>query len=189
MSGARLSETQRVIGFDPGLASTGWAVVEYQKDLRQPCHVAHGVIKTNADAPIQERVNKFNREVRTLLEWHGVIPTDLGIDVQVCVESYQNYGRVFWNGVQTLYILGALFTQADALGYTVHLISAKDSKRGIGVKDGQKTTVQKAVQEILGLPKPPKPTHAADALCVALAHLEQLHPGCARAPRAKARAA
>lgn len=177
MSGSKLSEIVRVIGFDPGLAATGWAVVEYDNALQNLCHVAHGVIKTSVDDAIQDRVNKFNREVTRILQTYEM---NYGVGSQrtyICAESYQNYGRVFWNGVQTLYVLGALFTQAGSLGYTVHLISAKDSKRYIGVADGQKRTVQKVVQEILGLPTLPKPTHAADALCIALAHLEKTAPG------------
>lgn len=177
MSGAKLSEILRVIGFDPGLAATGWAVVEYSESLQTVRHIAHGVIKTSVDDVIQDRVSKFWRKVTDVIQEHQVHWNERPGKTLVCAESYQNYGRVFWNGVQTLYVMGALFTQAETLGYTTHLISAKDSKRLIGVTDGQKSTVQKVVQEILGLPKPPKPTHAADALCIALAHLEQIYPG------------
>lgn len=173
MSATRLSEIVRVIGFDPGLAATGWAVVEYDSSLQTVRHVAHGVIKTSVSDTIQDRVSEFRKGVSSVFLKHEL----LECKTLVCAESYQNYGRVFWNGVQTLYVIGALFIQTELLGHTVDLISAKDSKRAIGVLDGQKKTVQKVVQEILGLPKPPKPTHAADALCVALAHLERQTPG------------
>lgn len=168
--GTGLSKNMRVIGFDPGLAATGWAVVDYENTLQTVRHVAHGVIKTESDDPIQKRVSEFCSAVsRILLRYSEGVGCTF-----ICAESYQNYGRVFWNGVQTLYVIGALFAQCAQEGHSVHLISAKDSKRLIGVRDGQKATVQQVVQKILGLPKLPRPTHAADALCIALARLYQL---------------
>jgi crossover junction endodeoxyribonuclease RuvC len=162
-----MSGTVRVIGFDPGFAATGWGVVEWAPASRKLSHVAHGVVKTSSRDETSARVRKFAGECNALLAHYAVS------DLHVCAEAYRNYGQVHWNGVQTLYVMGALIALA-APEHTVRLIGARESKLYIGVRDGEKRTVQTRVASILGLAKAPTPQHAADGLCIALAGLRDL---------------
>lgn len=183
MSAIQLSEIVRVIGFDPGLADTGWGVIDYDVQSGSVYHVAHGVIKTDSADPIEERVIGFSVEAEQLFRKYrleGRVP-------HVCAESYLNYGRVFWNGVQTLYVMGALITLCASHSYGIELIGARESKLLIGVRDGDKKTTQKLCQAVLlGLNKAPSPLHASDALGIALARLTQLYPEFGKRARVQA---
>jgi crossover junction endodeoxyribonuclease RuvC len=54
-----------VIGIDPGLAATGWGVVQF--DGSRFIHVGHGVVKTDPDTPLPLRLLKIYTEIRKLL--------------------------------------------------------------------------------------------------------------------------
>lgn len=152
-----------VLGVDPGLASVGWGVIRWVSEGARVVHLGHGVLKTKAADSTVSRVSYLARELDGLLtRWN---PDELAS------EAYRNYGRVLWNGVQTLYTIGSLVTLGVLRGREVHEYGAKDTKRAIGVTDGEKRSVQARVSELLKLTNPLRNEHAADALCVALAHL------------------
>lgn len=167
---AALAHRIRVLGLDPGLASTGWGWVEWDAVQGKVTGSGWGVIKTSPDDEIGDRVRSFRAQFEPIF-WDAIHPN---ANFYLAAESYQNYGRVLWNGVQTLYVLGVLIAESDRLGYMVSLIGARHSKLLIGVKDGEKETTRARVTQLLGLKKPPTPIHASDALCVALARLKQL---------------
>ena len=48
----------RLIGFDPGLRSTGWGVID--ADGNRLSHVANGTVKSDGDAPLEERLRQIH---------------------------------------------------------------------------------------------------------------------------------
>ncbi|MCL2369273.1 MAG: crossover junction endodeoxyribonuclease RuvC, partial [Alphaproteobacteria bacterium] len=49
-----MKTVKRIIGIDPALTKTGWAVIDSSGNERK--YIASGVIKTDASAPLSERL-------------------------------------------------------------------------------------------------------------------------------------
>ena len=54
-----------VIGIDPGLAATGWGVVRF--DGSRFLHVGHGVVKTDPETPLPQRLRIIHSAIKKLL--------------------------------------------------------------------------------------------------------------------------
>lgn len=59
----------RIIGIDPGLAHTGWGVIEASGNRLQ--HIAHGVIHSRAADPLPARLAALHAGLGTVLATHG----------------------------------------------------------------------------------------------------------------------
>lgn len=150
-----------VLGIDPGLSRCGYGVVVHD-DGRQHA-VAAGVITTDRDAPVPERLATLRHDLRELVSEHSP-------DV-VVVE------RVFFQtNVRTAMSVGqasgiALLTASEA-GCAIAEYSANEVKLAVtGYGAATKEQVQRMVTALLGLASVPRPPDAADALALALCHL------------------
>ena len=63
-----MTQTNRILGIDPGLRATGWGVVD-QTGARL-IHIAHGVIKVDPAAPLAVRLAGIFSEVSALVLTH-----------------------------------------------------------------------------------------------------------------------
>jgi crossover junction endodeoxyribonuclease RuvC len=165
----------RVMGIDPGLGTTGFAVVE--RGPRRPRVLAAGAIKTSAGEDHAPRLATLRRELAALMRAHDP-------DV-VAVE------RLFFNAnVRTAMSVGqaagvALATAAE-LGLAVAHYTPTEVKLTVaGIGSAPKHQVQAMVARLLGLARAPAPADAADACALALCHLarERLETAVARAAR------
>lgn len=59
----------RILGIDPGLQKTGWGVI-IQNGSRLS-FVASGLIKTDAKAPLSERLSTLNKTLQTIIEQYA----------------------------------------------------------------------------------------------------------------------
>ncbi len=156
-----MKETELVIGIDPGLASTGWGIVE--RSGSRLVYRAHGVVSTSARAPHQERLLAIFREITAVIEeWR---PLGAGMETLYFAKNVSSaMGVAEARGVVTL----ALALKGIELSeYTPHGIK----QAVVGVARAEKNQVQQAVKLLLGLPEIPKPDHAADALAAAITRL------------------
>ncbi|MBO6100882.1 MAG: crossover junction endodeoxyribonuclease RuvC, partial [Spirochaetaceae bacterium] len=63
------SKTRRILGIDPGLASTGWGVIDVSGS--RMIHIAHGVIETTNQMKHQVRLLEiYNRVLAVLREYN-----------------------------------------------------------------------------------------------------------------------
>lgn len=149
----------RLLGIDPGLRFTGWGVVD--ADGNRLRHIADGVIATDGDASVPERLCRLHRELAALLaEWS---PDEAAVE-----ETYVNR-----NGAATLklgYARGvALLVPAQA-GLPVAEYAAKSVKMAVvGTGGADKTQVQEMVRRLLPGARLRR-ADAADALAVAICH-------------------
>jgi crossover junction endodeoxyribonuclease RuvC len=142
-----------VLGIDPGTANTGFGVVE----LRGQKLIAldGGVITTRPEAPPQIRLSNIHRRVCELLDGHHVTIISLeeiffGRNAQSAFAVGQARGVV---------MLAAGQRRLDCISYTPQQI--KHSVCGSGRADKD---------QVLRLDAPPRPSHAADALAIAICH-------------------
>jgi crossover junction endodeoxyribonuclease RuvC len=155
-----------VLGIDPGLANTGWGVVE-QRGSTLRC-LAYGCVTTDPRRSTAERLEDIFKGIGAVIERYA--------PEECAVESVY-----FGTNAKTAFATG------QARG--VALLAAASMAIGeygpgeikmavVGNGDADKSQVQYMVRAILGLPQPPEPDHAADALAAAICHTNS------RAPRA-----
>ena len=152
---------RRVLGIDPGLANTGFGVVDFSEGRYRM--VSYGCITTKADQPHGERL--------------------LTIYSRLCavIDEFQPDEA----GMETLYFarnVTSALSVAEARGVVTLCLAQHNIKLGeyqpnqikqavTGTASADKELVERYVKILLGLKTEPKPDHAADALAGAITHL------------------
>jgi crossover junction endodeoxyribonuclease RuvC len=153
-----------VIGIDPGLASTGYGIVNAQSN--RMVYVAHGVIATSSKMLHQDRLLVIFNELNAVLDRY--CPLEAGMETLYFAKNVSSaMGVAEARGVVTL----ALALRGISLGeYTPHGIK----QAVVGVARAEKQQVQESVRLLLGLKVIPKPDHAADALAAAITRINTI---------------
>lgn len=151
----------RVIGIDPGLANTGWGIIE--SDGIRFNYLKHGTITTKNDVPSTIRLKSIYDQLTEIIDEFK--PRGAGIETLYFAKNVSSALPVAQaRGVQLL----ALGNRGIITGeYTP--IEIKQSVVGNG--RGTKKQVQDMVKLLLKLKEIPKPDHAADALAAAICHV------------------
>lgn len=154
-------ESRRVLGIDPGLNITGYAVVEAKN--RQVKIIEAGVVRGKTRGSLPARVREIYDGVRDVIE--SLKPEAMAIE-----QLYSHYERP-----KTAIIMGhargVLCLAAEQAGLPIHHYSATQIKKLLtGSGRAPKSQMQLSVQRELGLAEIPDPPDVADALAVALCH-------------------
>ncbi|MEA3345728.1 MAG: crossover junction endodeoxyribonuclease RuvC [Chloroflexota bacterium] len=151
----------RVLGLDPGLATTGWGMVEEVSG--ELTLVDFGVITTDPSEPLVKRLRALYQELKALLALQQ--PDEAAVE-----ELF------FCRNVRTALLVGqargvALLALADE-GLEVHEYTPLQVKQAVvGYGQATKHQVQQMTQMLLGLSESPQPDDAADAVAVAICYL------------------
>ena len=153
----------RIIGIDPGLASTGWGVVDCSGGRVR--YVDHGNITTKAGCPPAERLFSIMEALRSVLNTYQ--------PVKAAVEILY-FGKNVSSAIPVAEARGVIFAVLAECGLPVIEFRPNAIKQGVtGVANADKKQVQEMVRIILGLPEIPAPDHAADALGAAICAANQ----------------
>lgn len=158
----------RVLGFDPGTATTGYGVVELHGSRLS--HVAHGTIRTGSELPFQIRLRAIYEEACALLAAHH--PSTVAIE-----KLY--FSQNVTTGISVAQARGIIALAAAQAGLPVGEFSPLEVKNGVvGYGKATKRQMQDMIQLLLNLDSPPRPDDAADALALAICqlHAGRLHP-------------
>lgn len=149
-----------ILGIDPGLAHTGWGVVETRGTV---CRArAYGCVTTTAGEPIDLRLGRICRSLAEVIEKYG--PTELAI------ESIY-FGENTKSAIATAQARGAAIVACSAAGLTVGEYTPMQIKQAVvGTGAADKHQVTYMVRSVLALDHDPRPDHAADALAAAVCH-------------------
>jgi crossover junction endodeoxyribonuclease RuvC len=159
----------RVLGIDPGFATTGFAVVE-RRDGGMNAR-ALGAIVTPPRLAAAARLAFLRAQLIQLIKEHS--PEVVAIE------------RLFFNdNVRTAMAVGqasgVALEAAASCGLEVHNYTPLEVKQSVvGVGNASKRQVQSMVTSLLGLAAPPKPPDAADACALCICHINR--SGLARA--------
>ena len=150
----------KVIGIDPGTASCGYGIV-HEKDGRLRA-IDHGWWKTSAGERPERRLKTIFDAVAGLIEVHrpDVVALEesfVGADARIALSVGQARGAV---------MVAAANAGIDCAEYP----PARVKQTVCGDGRAEKQQVQKMVKAILGMHAEPTPSHAADALAVAICH-------------------
>ncbi|MCL2745576.1 MAG: crossover junction endodeoxyribonuclease RuvC [Coriobacteriia bacterium] len=154
---------ETILGIDPGLHHTGWAIVSTPIGKNNPQALAYGVIKTRAEDALNVRLATIYDDVCAVIERYQ--PTSCAIE-----------GVFFGLNAKTALTLGqargAAILATSKRGLVLGEYPPATIKLSIvGSGQAEKEQVTYMVRQLLGLDHDPKPDHCADALAVALTHL------------------
>lgn len=149
-----------ILGIDPGLANTGWGLVESVGN-RFRC-VGYGCIETDSAEGLPRRLEQVHDGIAALIRAHS--PQEAAIE------------NVYFSvNVRTAFATGqargvAILATASA-GLPVGEYGPGEIKMAVtGTGRADKRQIQYMVRAILNLPEDPRPDHAADALAIAICH-------------------
>lgn len=150
---------ERVVGFDPGLNTTGYGVVE--------CHggtvrlVEAGVVRSKGES-LEARLHTIHAGVREVLEHFR--PAAMAIEQ---VFAHAKFPKA---ALLLAHARGVICLAGVEAGLAVHhYLPTRVKSTLCGAGHAGKEQVQAAVQRELALAAKPEPADAADALAVALA--------------------
>ena len=148
----------RIIGVDPGLAATGWGVVDISDGKLK--YVAHGCIETPAGESCPERLARIYRSFLKVLRKYK--------PAEAAMENLF-FGKNTSSAMAVAEARGVLLMTLGSRGLPVQEPAPNTIKKAVtGVTNADKKQVQEMVRVILELPEIPKPDHAADALGAAI---------------------
>jgi crossover junction endodeoxyribonuclease RuvC len=151
-----------VLGIDPGIAITGYGMVRTDDRSDYEC-ITYGVVTTKAGLPDAERLKIIYDELTQLILLHR--PDSSAVEklfFQKNVKTAISVGQA--RGV-------AMLTLAEGHLPITEYTPNEIKQTVCGYGNAGKTQVQRMVQTLLRLEELPKPDDAADALAVAICHI------------------
>jgi len=150
----------RICGIDPGLRTTGYAVVEAERarvTLREA-----GVIRPDTSCKLPVRLRQLSLESHDVFREHS--PDAIAVE-----KLYSHYAHPV-TAILMGHARGVILGSAAQAHVDVLEIPATRIKRLLtGNGHAGKAQVQAAVMHVLGLKEPPEPADVADAIAIALA--------------------
>lgn len=150
-----------VLGIDPGITNTGFGVVVSRGQALLA--LDGGVIETSAKDPLELRLAQIADRIQSLIAEHE--PDAMAIE---SIYFGKNAESAFLVGQAR----GAVVCEAGRAGLPVESFTPQQIKLAVcGSGAAEKLQVQRMVCNLLDLPGEMPPDHAADALAVAICHL------------------
>lgn len=150
------------IGIDPGTATTGYGLVQ-RNDSGGLLALDWGVILTPAEMPPSERLAVIYHSLSELLTSHR--PQTAAVEslfFQRNVRTAMSVGQA----------RGVVLLALELAGIPAHDYNPNQVKQAVsGYGAADKGQMQSMVRALLHLPELPRPDDAADALAVAICHL------------------
>jgi crossover junction endodeoxyribonuclease RuvC len=153
----------RVLGIDPGIQITGYAVIEKQKGGLK--HVMHGEIKMARGLPLSSCLSMIYDKLLEVINQSSpdaIVVEDVfyGKNIKSLIRQGETRGVV---------ILAGSHRQIPVYEYT----PLEVKKAVVGYGRAEKNQIQNMVKAILHLSDLP-PVDAADALAIAICHINSL---------------
>jgi len=154
----------RILGIDPGLQVTGYAVVEGRGSTPRVCEA--GVVRGaegRATTEMAQRLrNLYDGIVEVLDQFH---PTAVAVE-QLFAHYEHQRTAILMGHARGVILLAAAQRDLPVLSYNATSIKKTITGNGRASKE----QVQRTIQRELGLAQLPEPPDVADALAAALCH-------------------
>ncbi len=153
-----------VLGVDPGLTTTGFGAV--RKTVGSIEVAAAGVIRTDPGLPTPGRLADLYGDFVGLIE--DVRPEGVAVERVFVNKNRLTATRV--GQASGVIMLAAALAGIEVFEYTPSAVKAVVTGDG----SASKTQIQQMVARRLGLSAPPAPADMADALAVAMCHIQSM---------------
>lgn len=151
----------RVLGVDPGVSETGWAVLDSAGT--GGALVDAGCVKTSPRTPLHERLRLIHRALRDVIARHA--PQAMAVEEMFFLQIAHTVRA-------TLQARGVVLLAAADAGLEFSEYNPRQVKAALtGSGSAAKGQMQKMTQAALGLRDPLRPDDVADAAAIALCHL------------------
>lgn len=149
-----------IMGIDPGLAHTGWGVIETRGPV---CRArAYGCVTTKPSDSIDRRLGMIYEEIAQAIRSYA--PSQLAIEKIF-------FGENTRSALATAHARGAALVACSEAGLELGEYTPMQIKQAVvGTGSADKRQVIYMVQNILALDHEPRPDHCADALAAAICH-------------------
>lgn len=154
----------KILGIDPGTATTGFGVIEKKGPKLK--FIDAGVISTPADMEMPKRLSEIYAGLQELIDHHK--PNCVAVELLYFATNVTTAITV--GQARGVVLLAASEASLSVGEYTP--LQVKQAVTGYGKAD--KKQIQEMVKMILGLDGIPKPDDAADGLAIAITHANQL---------------
>lgn len=151
----------RVLGIDPGIAITGYGIIEKNGNKLNP--ITYGCITTTSKNSIDSRLKTIYTDLSQIIKEYS--PDIMSIEEIFFAANVKTAITV--GQARGVIILSAAISNVIIAEYTP--LEIKQALTGYGHAD--KNQVQYMVQKLLGLTSIPKPDDIADGLAVAICHI------------------
>lgn len=152
---------KRILGIDPGLANTGFGVIDYSCGKYRM--VSYGCITTKSTQSHSERLLVIYNRIQAVIDEFR--PNEASMEALFFVKNVSSGISVAEaKGVVTLCLAQNVIPLCE---YKPNQIKQAVT----GSANADKALVEKYVQILLGLKETPHPDHAADALAGAITHI------------------
>ena len=150
-----------IIGIDPGTATTGFGIVEENRDGSVHC-IQYGVIRTPADLPMPERLVQIYQDLQEILLLHNP---------QFAAVEKLFFSKNVTNAISVGQARGVVLLALQQHHIPIAEFTPMQIKQAVsGYGGAGKKQIQTMIQVLLKLDILPEPDDAADALAVALCY-------------------
>ena len=150
------------LGIDPGTATTGYGLVRLMPD-GELVAVSFGIISTPKDATPSARLEMLYTDLRKIIKQHKP-------DTSAVEKLF--FARNVTTGIAVGQARGVVLLALEQAGIEIFEYTPKEVKQAVaGYGSAEKRQVQEMVRALLQLDSIPKPDDAADALAIAITHL------------------
>jgi crossover junction endodeoxyribonuclease RuvC len=154
-----------VLGIDPGTALCGYGLVRAEND--DMSLVAYGAVSTPANAPLPGRLLQIYTELRALLTHYR--PDAAAVEKLFFAKNSRTALAV--GHARGVALLVAAQAQLPVFEYTPNEVK----QAIVGYGGAEKRQMQQMVRMLLHLDFVPEPDDAADAVAIAICHLQSSH--------------
>ncbi|MGB9640432.1 MAG: crossover junction endodeoxyribonuclease RuvC [Anaerolineales bacterium] len=155
-----------VLGLDPGIALTGYGIVR-EEDNGEIVSLDYGVISTPSYSNETERLLTLHQRLSAIILLHQ--PDSSAVEKLF----FQKNTRTAMTVGQARGVVLLTLAQQGVSVYEYAPVEIKQALTGYGLAD--KRQIQMMVKMRLGLEEVPKPDDAADALAIAICHIQFQH--------------
>ncbi|NCA94189.1 MAG: crossover junction endodeoxyribonuclease RuvC, partial [Sphingobacteriia bacterium] len=152
----------RILGIDPGTATTGWAILEQNKKELTP--IAYGHISTSPKDSTCQRLREVSQDIEEIIKKYK--PTESAIEDLFFFKNLKTAMKVS----QSRGAIMLTLIKADLKVFEYTPLQVKQAVTGYGRAD--KKQVQQMVKNILKLKEIPTPDDTADAIAIAICHMQ-----------------
>ncbi|MEA2088166.1 MAG: crossover junction endodeoxyribonuclease RuvC [Candidatus Caldatribacteriota bacterium] len=150
-----------ILGIDPGLANTGYGLIQYEKKKIEL--IDYGCVSTYKKDIFSLRIKKIYYKIKELIEKYN--PHEVAIE------------EIFFNknvrsALTVSKVHGMVAITVALMGLELYEYTPLQIKQAtVGNGRAEKHQVQSMVKILLNLSEIPQPDHAADALAAAICHV------------------
>lgn len=154
--------TIKILGIDPGTATTGWAILEQHKKDLVP--IAYGHISTSPKNSTCQRLKEIAADIEEIIKKYQ--PTEGAVEDLFFFKNIKTAMKVS----QSRGVIMLTLIKAGLAVFEYTPLQVKQAVTGYGRAD--KRQVQEMVKNILKLKEVPTPDDTADAIAIGICHMQ-----------------